>query len=229
MRILRSRRRLVAVLLAGGLLPLALLAYLATDIATDAMGNRVRDNLQASATMSALYINEELRGLAEVDESFANRPALVNALANGDERRYDRAAIRRTLKELSRVRRGIGTAFLADADGRLVDIVPETPAIVGKDFSFRDWYKGVTGSRAPYVSEAYRTQAAGEPLVVAVAAPSLGRRERGRRGKSHRNPRRRLSNRHDPELCRAIRANARRRPDGDGSARSPDRRSARGA
>jgi signal transduction histidine kinase/DNA-binding response OmpR family regulator len=171
MRVDRARRLLVTILLAGGLLPLALLAYLSTDIAGDALGDRVRNNLQASATMGALYINEELRGLAEVDESFANRPALVNALADGDRRRYDRAAIRETLDELSRVRRGIGTAFLADADGRLVDIVPETPAIVGKDFSFRDWYRGVTASRAPYVSEAYRTQAAGEPLVVAVAAP----------------------------------------------------------
>ena len=148
-RFLRSRGAPMALVLALGLIPLGLLAYLATSMASDAMSGRVRESLQASAAMSGLYINEELRGLAEVDESLANRPFLIAALAGGDSSRYDRGAIRQTLEELSRVRRGIGTAFVTDTNGRLIDIVPETPAIVGKDFSFRDWYKGVTASGRP--------------------------------------------------------------------------------
>jgi signal transduction histidine kinase/DNA-binding response OmpR family regulator len=106
-----------------------------------------------------------------VDESFANRPFLVDALADGNATQYDHRRIRETLLELSHVRRGIGTAFVADSSGRLVDIVPETPAILGKDFSFRDWYQGVTATGTAYVSEVYRSQAAGQPYVVAVAAP----------------------------------------------------------
>jgi signal transduction histidine kinase/DNA-binding response OmpR family regulator len=169
--LLRSRGMLVAALLAAGLVPLALLAYFATSIATHAIRNHVEENMRASAAMSALYVNEELRGLAEVDESFADRPLFVRALSEGRRDHHDRAHIRQTLEELSQVRNGIGTAFLADTNGRLVGIVPETPAIIGKDFSFRDWYKGVTANGQPYVSEAYRSQAAGQPLVVAVASP----------------------------------------------------------
>jgi signal transduction histidine kinase/DNA-binding response OmpR family regulator len=182
-KLLRSRGTLVGALLAAGLVPLALLAYFATSIASHAMKEHAEESMRASAAMSALYVNEELRGLAEVDEAFADRPHLVRALADGEARRYDRAHIRQTLEELARVRRGIGTAFLADTNGRLVDVVPETPAIVGKDFRFRDWYKGVTASGKPYVSEAYRTQAAGQPLVVAVAAPVWAGGDKGEGGR----------------------------------------------
>jgi len=170
-RIARSRWALTALLIAIGLVPLGLLAYLSTNMAADAVRQRVDESLQGSAAMSALYINAELRGLSEVDESFANRPVLVEALADGDSTHYDHRKIHDTLEELSRVRRGIGTAFLADSRGRLLDIVPATPAIVGKDFSYRDWYKGVTARGNAYVSEAYRSQATGRPYVVAVAAP----------------------------------------------------------
>jgi signal transduction histidine kinase/DNA-binding response OmpR family regulator len=167
----RTRGATAAVLLILGLVPLALLSYYAIRTSSEAISDRVRDNVEATAAMSALYIDEELRGLAEVDESFANRLYLRAAVSGRRLNRDDRARIAQTLDELNRVRPGIGTAFLADADGRLIDIVPATPSIVGKDFSFRDWYRGVTRTGAPYISEAYRSQAAGEPLVVAVAAP----------------------------------------------------------
>ena len=73
---------------------------------------------------------------------------------------------------LRQTRSGIYTTFVASSDGKLIDIVPATPSILGKDFSFRDWYQGVTRTDAPYVSEAYQTQATGKVLVVAVAALS---------------------------------------------------------
>src|SRR5439155_14917902 len=126
-RVIRSRWVLTAVLIVIGLVPVGILAYLSTNMAADALRHRVDESMQGSAAMSALYINEELRGLAEVDESFANRPFFVRALASGDSTRYDHRQIKQTLLELSHVRRGIGTAFVADSDGRLLDIVPATP------------------------------------------------------------------------------------------------------
>ena len=119
-RLIRSRWVLTAVLIVIGLVPVGILAYLSTNMAADALRHRVDESMQGSAAMSALYINEELRGLAEVDESFANRPFLVQALADGEGTQYDHRQIRQTLLELSKVRRGIGTAFLADSNGRLV-------------------------------------------------------------------------------------------------------------
>ncbi|MGB8649262.1 MAG: EAL domain-containing protein [Mycobacteriales bacterium] len=62
-------------------------------------------------------------------------------------------------------------AFLSDLSGRSAVIYPAQPSLIGKDFSFRDWYRGVSATGRPYVSAAYRSAASGHPLVVGVAAP----------------------------------------------------------
>jgi diguanylate cyclase (GGDEF)-like protein/PAS domain S-box-containing protein len=63
------------------------------------------------------------------------------------------------------------SAFVTDTRGRIVACYPLQPDLIGQDFSFRDWFKGVSRTGRPYVSEAYRTAATGHPLVVGVAAP----------------------------------------------------------
>ncbi|MEJ7787101.1 MAG: sensor domain-containing diguanylate cyclase [Solirubrobacteraceae bacterium] len=163
------RRAIVVLFLLLSLGPLALLAYFSVTLATDAVNERIRDSLRIEASISARYIQQEMQGLAEVNESFAHRPVLVRAMSGGPGN-YDTAQIRRNLRELSGVRSGIGTAFVARPDGRLIDIVPLTPAIIGKDFRFRDWYQGITRTGKTYVSEAYETQAENRAKVVAVAS-----------------------------------------------------------
>jgi hypothetical protein len=67
-------------------------------------------------------------------------------------------------------------ASVYELDGTMRAIVPPDP-IVGRDFAYRDWYRGVSSQWQPYVSEVYRTAVAPNPLVVAVAVPI--RNERG--------------------------------------------------
>ena len=62
-------------------------------------------------------------------------------------------------------------AFLSDAVGRNVAIYPVQPELMGKDFSFRDWFQGASRTGRPYVSSAYISAASGHPLVVGVPAP----------------------------------------------------------
>ena len=164
----RSRLRVVFAVLTLG--PLALLAYFSLSISTDVLRDREKASLQAEADLSAAYIEREMAGLREIVESYAHRPTLVDSLTH-DGRARDMASIRLHLSQLQRVRRGIGTTFIARNNGRLIDIVPPTPAIVGRDFRFRDWYRGVRASGRAYVSEAYETQATGHENVVAVATP----------------------------------------------------------
>jgi signal transduction histidine kinase/DNA-binding response OmpR family regulator len=156
--------RLTAGVLAFGLLPLALLTYFAITLSSDAVGQEVETRLQATASLSSSVVNQELTGLSDLVESYASRPSLVQTVEAGDEER-----VVHHLRELRAARSGIYTTFLAKPDGTLVEIVPRTPSIVGKNFAFRDWHRGVTSTRRPYVSELYRTQAAGHPLVVAAA------------------------------------------------------------
>lgn len=147
-----------------GLAPLALLTYFSLSLGTRAIDDEVKSRLAATTTLSSKVVGDELTSLGDLVESYAARPHLKAAL-----RTRDTSDLRLHLRELRSAREGVYTTFLARPDGRLIEIVPPTPSIVGKDFSFRDWYRGVTRTRATYVSEAYRTQATGRQLVVAVA------------------------------------------------------------
>ncbi len=151
-----------------GLIPLGVLGWVSTRTAENAVRHRVHESLRSSAALAALDVREQLTGLAEVDESFATRRSVVRALSVPG--RVDRHTLNTALAQLVRVRPGIGAAFVSDPRGRLIAVAPPTPGVIGRDFSFRDWYRGIRLSSAPYVSEAYVSQARGHPRVVAVAA-----------------------------------------------------------
>jgi diguanylate cyclase (GGDEF)-like protein/PAS domain S-box-containing protein len=82
------------------------------------------------------------------------------------------AAVQDQLSTLARSK-GSPSAFVTDLRGRTVALYPQQPEVVGRDFAFRDWFKGAARTGRPYVSEAYRTVAGGTPLVVGVATPVL--------------------------------------------------------
>jgi signal transduction histidine kinase/CheY-like chemotaxis protein len=157
------------------LVPLVLLAYSSLHLATSIVRKEVRQRVASTASTSAEVVHGDVEGLRELVDSYASRPSVITTLEKRPLKPADLAFLRRQLTELRSTRAGIYTTFFAGADGRLIDIVPPTPEIVGKDFSFRDWYKGVQRTGTAYVSEAYKTQAAGRPLVVAVAAPVRAR------------------------------------------------------
>jgi signal transduction histidine kinase/CheY-like chemotaxis protein len=157
--------RLVALFLVLSALPLIGLAVSSVHLASDAVGDEVEQRVQSTALLSAAAMERELNGLSELVESYARRPTLITAMES--EQRAGHAGLH--LRDLKSAHRGIATTFVADMSGRLVAIAPATDSIVGKDFSFRDWYRGVRATGRTYVSEAYRSQATGRPLVVAVA------------------------------------------------------------
>jgi PAS domain S-box-containing protein len=171
--------RRVAMIGALSLIPLALLAFLSVRLASSALEREVEARVQATAEASAVAIDKEMQGLLELVSSYARRPTLIAALDARERASHQRAHIAFHLRELQKGRPGIATTFAADPGGRLIDIVPKTPAIVGKDFSFRDWYSGVTRVGSPYLSEAYESLARGHPRVVAAATlvrtPGSGR------------------------------------------------------
>jgi PAS domain S-box-containing protein len=170
-------RRLIGLFVLLSVVPLGLLAFFTLRVSSDALEREAKARVRSTAEASAVAIQNELQGLADVVESFAARPTLLEALANPSG--YDPELTTFHLAELQQSRSGIATTFLADPSGVLIDIVPATPSIIGTDFSFRDWYEGATATGRTYVSEAYESQATGRPRVVAVTtlvrSPSDGR------------------------------------------------------
>jgi len=85
------------------------------------------------------------------------------------------ASLRAVQDQLSTLARSKDSpsAFVTDIRGRIVALYPAQSDLIGQDFAYRDWFKGVSRTGKPYVSEAYRTASNGHPLVVGVAAPVL--------------------------------------------------------
>jgi PAS domain S-box-containing protein len=175
--------RLTAALVALSLAPLALLTWFSVSLSAEAVRAQAEARVRNTATASAVYVSEQMDGLAKLVESYAQRPSLVAAMRRPAAGR-DHRAVAVHLAELQRAREGIAVAFLTEPDGRLVDIVPPTPSIVGRDFSFRDWYRGVTASGRPYVSEAYETAATGHARVVGAAVQVRAPAAEGRQGRA---------------------------------------------
>ena len=145
------------------LLPLVVLAGLAERMAGDAVRKDVEAHIATTASVSAGFVQQHLQGLSDVVAAYARRPRLIEAV-----RAQDDPAITPTLLELQRTRPGIAAAFISDMSGRVTAIVPPTPAAMHRDFSFRDWYRGLRAGGGPYVSEAFAAAIEGNPLVVAT-------------------------------------------------------------
>ena len=161
-------RGLVTLFAVLGFVPLLVLAVSSVEVTTDAMHRQAERQVESSARATAAAVERQLTSLAELVESYADRPNLSDAM-DGDT--VDRSRVRSTLAELRRARDGIAVTFATNGDGVLLDVLPETPEIVGQGFAFRDWYRGVTRTGDAYVSEVYETRARGGGLVVAAAAP----------------------------------------------------------
>ncbi len=82
----------------------------------------------------------------------------------------DLSALNLNLQEAHKLEPSFLFTSVYELDGTLRAITP-ADSIVGQNYSYRDWYRGVTANWRPYVSEVYRTAADGNPLVVAISVP----------------------------------------------------------
>ncbi|MFN2491203.1 MAG: response regulator [Actinomycetota bacterium] len=176
--------RVVALFALLSLGPLAALAFLSIQLSTDAVSREVEAKARSTAAVSAALLQHELGSLAQLVDSYADRPLLKRVLEAPASRKGKnvKKVIALNLRDLIE-RPGIATGFIADPRGRLVAVRPSTPGLVGDDFSFRDWYQGVTATQRPYISEVFRSAAAGRPLVVAAATPVDASGPNGERSK----------------------------------------------
>lgn len=155
----------------GGALASALLvgvalfaAHTATETMRDDAQNRARSNRDA-AVRAITRQTEDFKRSVTV---YAGDPAIVSAFTDLSER--GKASARVPLAVLARSK-GSRVAFLSDLSGLNVTVFPDQPELDGRDFSFRDWFKGVSRTGAPYVSEGYRSAATGQPMVVGISTP----------------------------------------------------------
>ena len=170
-RLARRSLRLGLVATLVALVPLVLLARLTTARAQDAVRDEAALRLRVTTAMSAQLLAEHLAGFVTLAEAEAKRPRLVRAVGDGDPGRFDDGEIQRELRALFASRDGLAATGLLDLKGRL-RASPVAPELVGRDFSERDYYRGLVAKGDggdSYVSEAFESAQAGHPLVVTIA------------------------------------------------------------
>jgi signal transduction histidine kinase len=161
----KRRRIILAGVLAAVLPPLLLVLFIYSEIYNHVSEWVMADNLQ-TARLVASRIEERLASDAAFARAYAARPYLIEGLQRGDMRELDRH-----LQNLIENDSNIERAFIASPAGILLADWPKDPATLGKDFSQRDWYQGVSKDWQPYVSEFYLRTAKPQRYLFAIAVP----------------------------------------------------------
>jgi len=99
-------------------------------------------------------------------KAYAARPYLIAGLLRGDKKEMNIH-----LRDLVKNSYSIERAFIASHSGVILADYPHDTSVIGKDFSFRDWYKGVSKKWKPYVSEFFMRQARPQRYLFNMAIP----------------------------------------------------------
>lgn len=89
----------------------------------------------------------------------------MQALLQEDQMEKVRPHLQQLVSEADSLER----AFITSPQGVLLVDFPSDPKVHGQDFSYRDWYRGVSQRWAPYVSEFF--QRAATPPGFSLTSP----------------------------------------------------------
>lgn len=155
-----------AVLVGIALLPVLLVGVAAIYFASKSVQALAEDSNATAAAISAELVSRELDQSIGLGKAVASLPGMSEAVAT-----HDAEGVRSRLKAVVESYPNVDRIFVTDLAGVLWSDYPPAPESLGRKFSDRDWYRGVTNGWKPYVSEVYQRYAAPKPLVVAIAVP----------------------------------------------------------
>ena len=94
---------------------------------------------RSAANLLSLLLDEHLKKIVSVMESYGNRPLLLRAVK-------DKNALKAKvhLISLTKSNRDVDSVIITDRQGTLWAAYPERPEVLGKNFAYRDWYKDVS-------------------------------------------------------------------------------------
>jgi len=120
---------------------------------------------RTTSTLLANVLAEHQKAVIGVLRSYASRPLFIAAV-----KQRNIAAARRHLANLKK-NHEIDLTFVTDPNGILWLNYPIFPKAIGKDLSYRDWYKGISVHWKPYISEVFQLIVANRPLAAAICVP----------------------------------------------------------
>ena len=170
--LLRSQWQLWSVLLFTVLLPLGILLYLIqTQVSVRLEKQAVSQNTLA-AQLVAQAVQERFGNLKNNMKNLSRVRILTEAAAN-----QNTETAREVLKQFIANNKDFDRMFLVDTAGKLWADYPADNSVAGKNFKDRDWFSGVSRSKAVYISEIYQRTAYPQPYITAIAAPVRNTRQ----------------------------------------------------
>jgi len=121
---------------------------------------------RAAANLLSLVLDEHFQKIIKTLESYSSRPLMIQAVR---ERNVEQ--VRGHLTSLNRNNPGLESVFVADPQGTLWANYPAFSEVIGKNFAYRDWYKGVSKDWRPYVSDVIKRVVGEKDLAVSIAVP----------------------------------------------------------
>jgi PAS domain S-box-containing protein len=121
---------------------------------------------RSTANLLSLVLDEHLKKIIGVMESYTNRQLLLQAART---KNAEKAKVH--LIELTKSNRDIDSVIITDRQGTLWAAYPERPEVLGKNFAYRDWYKDVSKEWKSSISDVYLRVVAEKDLAVSIVVP----------------------------------------------------------
>ena len=167
-----SATKLYVILVLLSIVPLILFLYSADRFLRTSTVRRLDQQTGEVANLVSGVFQQQFSDAEKFLMSYATRPALVEAMKRGDM-----AHVSDVLKQVHGLAPEFAFVGAYATNGALRAMYP-TDTNAGGNFQSFDWYKGVSRTWEPYISEVFTASARPKSQMVAVAVPIKD--ERGR-------------------------------------------------
>jgi PAS domain S-box-containing protein len=158
--------RIYLTVVALATLPLAFFLIFAHNFLSRKVTQQVITQSTDTGKLVSNLIDEEMEQRKLLLTSFSGRPGLLQAWKNNNARE-----ITTYLEQASGLRPDFVFFGVYDLNGSMQAMYPQDPRLLGKNFNFMDWFKGVRKEWKPYTSEVYQVDANSSSQVVSIAVP----------------------------------------------------------
>src|SRR5258707_6003251 len=161
-----SPLRVYLTVVALAILPLAFFLIFAHNFLSRKVTQQIITESTDTGKLVSNLIDEQMKQRKLLLQSFAVRPSLLQAWKNNNARE-----ITTHLEQAYGLRPDFEFFGVYDLNGSMQAMYPQDPGLLGKNFNFMDWFKGVRKEWKPYTSAVYQVDANSTSQVVSIAVP----------------------------------------------------------
>lgn len=150
----------------GLLLPFVAVTYFSYIKIDRSLDNLILARRESLAHLAGLTLKEKFDRIIDVGVSLSMRVQFRKFIDAG---KWDEAI--KIMESVPKDFPYIDTVAIFDPAGTVKAVTPPIPEVIGKNFAYRDYYKGVSRDWQPFVSEVFKRAVEPKYNVVSVAIP----------------------------------------------------------